>query len=297
MKKLTLIFSAIILFASCNRNGEKADAFGNFEAVSTIISAESSGKLIEFNLNEGQLLEKGQIIGIIDTTSLYLNLKQVLAQKNSVSSKSSNIISQVRVIEEQKASLETERKRVANLLKDSAATQRQMDDIEGKIKVFDKQIDQVVTQNRNIFDDLKVFDAQVNILKNQISKCYIVNPFKGNVIVKYAEAFEMAVPGKPLYKISDLSVMNLKAYISETQLNEIKIGQKLKVYIDAQDGKMQEFEGTLIWISDKAEFTPKTIQTKDERINLVYAIKISVKNDGQIKIGMPAEVNFDSKEN
>lgn len=295
MEKTYLTLIAIIFLFSCNKNGEKADAYGNFEAETTIISAESMGKLIAFNVEEGETLEKNKIVGVIDTSALYLSKKQVISKKNAVSSKSSNILSQVKVIEEQKSILETEEKRVYNLLKDSAATQRQMDEIEGKIKVFEKQIAQVITQNKNIFDELKVFDAQLNILNYQISNCYIKNPFRATVIIKYAEQYELVMPGKPLYKISDLSVMNLKAYISETQLNEIEIGQKVKVYIDKENDKMNEFDGKLTWISDKAEFTPKTIQTKEERVNLVYAIKIKVKNDGRIKIGMPAEVIFSTE--
>lgn len=292
MRKTLIIICVVLINFSCNKNGDKADAYGNFESVTTTISAESGGKLINFEIEEGDIIEKGITVGIIDTTSLYLQKMQIIAQKNAISSKSSNVMSQIKVIEEQKASVETERKRLIKLLADSAATQRQMDEVEGKINVLNRQIEQVMTQNRSIFDELKIFDAQLNIINNQIEKCYIKNPYKASVVVKYSEKYEIAVPGKPLYKIADLSEMNLKAYISETQLNSIQIGQEVEIAIDDELEEMHKFKGKVLRISDKAEFTPKTIQTKEERVNLVYAVTISVKNDGKLKIGMPAEVYF-----
>ncbi len=215
-----------------------------------------------------------------------------MAKKRAVSSKFSDIIAQVNVIAEQKAVLSKEINRVENLLKDSAATQKQLDDLNGKKQILNKQTTQVKIKNQSIFDELKVFDTQLNILNDLISNSIVINEVNGTVLVKYSELYEIAMPGKPIYKIADLSELNLRAYVSGTQLGEIKIGEIVKVYTDRAENGQTAHEGKIIWISEKAEFTPKTIQTKKERVNLVYAIKIKVKNDGSLKIGMPAEVIF-----
>lgn len=291
-KTISIIIIGILFFSSCGNNNDKADAYGNFEAKEIIISSELPGKIIHFNIEEGQTLNKNTEVCIIDTSDFALKLKEIQAHKNATASKYSNILAQVNVLEEQKKVLKKENNRITNLLKDSAATQKQADDINGKLNILNKQIEQVKTQNKNLFDQLKIFDIQTENIKNQIRKSKIINPVNGTVLTKYSEESEMTTPGKPLYKIADLTEITLRAYVSGTQLNEIKIGQKVNVFIDKTKDELIKYTGTVSQISDKAEFTPKIIQTKDERVNLVYAIKIRVKNDGKIKIGMPGEVIF-----
>jgi len=288
---LILIISSVIL-NSCNNNNGKADAYGNFEAKEIIVSAETAGKILKFPIEEGQKLSENTLVCLIDTSDLFLKKKVIKAQKDALASKYSGIIAQINVSEEQKKVLEIEKNRITNLLKDSAATQQQADNINGKISVLSKQIKQIKTQNKNLFEQLKVFDIQKETIDNQIRKSKIINPVNGTVLTKYAEENELAMPGKPLYKIADLTEMKLRAYISEQQLSSIKTGQKVKVYIDEDNDDMKEYEGIISQISSEAEFTPKIIQTKEERVNLVYAIIIRVKNDDKIKIGMPGEVVF-----
>ncbi len=293
MKNLLLgITLGIILISGCNNNDDKADAYGNFEVKDIIISSEIPGKILKFSIEEGQKVNKNQLVCLIDTSDLFLKKKIIIAQKEALASKFSGIIAQVNVLEEQKKVLEIEKKRIDNLLKDSAATQKQADDIKGKINILNKQIQQVKTQNNNLFSQLKVYDVQKESIDNQIQKSKIINPINGTILTKYAEENENTMPGKPLYKIADLSEMKLRAYISGNQLNKIKIGQKVKVFTDTEEDNMKEYEGIVTQISDEAEFTPKIIQTKEERINLVYSIIVKVKNDGSLKIGMPGEMRF-----
>ena len=294
-KIFSILAISIFLISACGNNNDKADAYGNFEAVETIISSQTAGTILKCNINEGDVLQTGETAYIIDTLSLLLQQQQILSQKNAVSSKFSSIIAQVDVLNQQKKVLLKEQNRVNNLLKDSAATQKQLDDINGKMNILNTQIHQVKTQNQSLFQELKVFDAQTKSILNLIQKSTIINPINGTVLVKYSEQFEITAPGKPLYKIADLSEIILRAYISGTQLGEIKIGQTVNVFIDKTEDENTKYAGTISWISDKSEFTPKIIQTKEERINLVYAVKIKVKNDGSIKIGMPGEVQFSSK--
>ncbi len=291
-KIISIIIIGTIFIASCEDKNDKADAYGNFEAIETIISSQTAGTILKCYINEGEILQKGDTAYIIDTVALLLNKQQILSKKNVVSSKFSNIIAQVDVLNKQKDVLLKEKNRILKLLKDSAISQKQLDDIEGKISVLSTQIMQVKTQNKSIFEELKVYDAQTKSIQDLIQKSIIINPINGTVLTKYSEQYEIAGPGKPLYKIANLSEIILRAYISGTQLNEIKIGQKVSVYIDKTEDKNKKYEGTITWVSNKAEFTPKIIQTKEERVNLVYAIKVKVKNDGSIKIGMPGEVIF-----
>ena len=291
-KIISIIITGSLLIASCGNNNEDADAYGNFEAVETIISSQTAGTILKSNINEGDVLKTGDTTYIIDTVALILQKQQVLSQQKAVSSKFSGIIAQINVLKKKKEVLLIEQNRITNLLKDSAATQKQSDDINGKMNILNTQINQVKTQNQSLFEELKVFDAQTKTIQNLVQKSTVINPINGTVLVKYAEQYEITVPGKPLYKIADLSEIILRAYISGTQLNEIKIGQSVDVFIDKNEDENIKFKGTISWISDKAEFTPKIIQTKEERVNLVYAVKIKVKNDGTIKIGMPGELKF-----
>jgi len=291
--KITKLILGILLIAStlisCNDDNNKADGYGNFEATETTISAEGNGKLLQFTIEEGQTIQKGTVVGLIDTIQLSLKKEQLIASKNSIGSKSKNVLSQINVLKAQLKTAEISKTRIENLIKSNAGTQKQLDDINGQINVINQQIRSVETQNAPILNEIKSIDAQLKQLEDQLQKSIITNPVKGTVLVKYAEPYEITSFGKPLYKIADLNTMDLRVYISETQLSSIKIGQKVTVKIDAGEA-MKSFDGIITWVASEAEFTPKIIQTKEERINMVYAVKINVKNDGSLKIGMPAEM-------
>lgn len=291
-----LIALSAILF-SCNENNEKSDAYGNFEATEIIISAETNGRIIRFDVEEGQELKSGQQVGLIDTTELYLKSEQLRAQKKAVATRSPGVAAQIEVQFQQKANLEVERARIDKMFRDKAATQKQVDDIKGAIDLVDRQIASIKTQQSGIVEEKEVVQKQIAVTREALSKCRIINPTYGTVLVKYAETGELAMPGKSLYKLADLSQMELRVYVSGDQLPNIKIGQKVQVLVDKDSKINQVMDGVVNWISQKAEFTPKIIQTKEERVNLVYAIKIRVPNDGRIKISMPGEVNFTSKSN
>lgn len=286
---LTALFF-IITLSACNSDNSKADAYGNFEAVETIISSEANGKLISFNISDGDVLNSDDVVGLVDTIQLHYQRQQALSKMAVVQSKFSNVLAQVDVINEQILILEKEKARVENLLKSKAATQKQLDDIVGQISVLNKQMMTVKTQNSSIFAEIESVESSLDIIDEQIARSVITNPVEGTVLEKYVEPFEIVSVGKPLYKIADLSLMNIRAYISGEQLDNFKIGQKVNVEIDANSDSNHTYEGTVVWIASEAEFTPKIIQTKEERVSLVYAIKVKVINDGKIKIGMPGEV-------
>lgn len=290
--KITKIIIGLLLFGNlfvgC-KNNEKADGYGNFEATEITISAENSGKLIQFNVEEGQVLKKGDFVGFIDTIPLSLKRDQLLASKAIVYSKSGSVLSQKNVLNAQLKSAIVNKNRIENLIRENAGTQKQLDDINGEINVIQKQIKSVESQNSPVLDELESIDVQLKQVEDLLQKSKIINPVNGTVLTKYAEVNELTSFGRPLYKIADLSTMELRVYVSETQLSNIKIGQEVTVKIDASDA-MKNFKGSITWVSSEAEFTPKIIQTKEERVNLVYAVKIDVKNDGSLKIGMPAEM-------
>lgn len=288
MKKTAILLTAIILI-SCNKNSEKADAYGNFEATEITVSSESNGKIEFLNVEEGEQLKKGSLVGLIDTLQLHYNREQLKASIETVQSKSTSVLSQINVLNEQLKTAKIEQTRIQNMYAENAATKRQIDEIDGKVKVIEKQISSVQTQNAPILNEIKSIKVQIEKLDDQIKKSKISNPVDGTVLTKYAEPSEITAFGKPLYKIANLNEMELRVYVTETQLAQIKIGQKVTVAIDA-DNDTKKYEGNITWISAQAEFTPKVIQTKEERANLVYAVKVAVKNDGSLKIGMPAEV-------
>lgn len=292
MKTKYLILILPVLFSACTGNENNADAYGNFEAKEVIVSAEAQGKIIEFTVEEGQSLTKGQNLGFIDTVQKSIQREQLWAQRQAIASKKLNVNAQINVQEQQKSLFEIEKNRVDQLYKDNAATQQQFDDISGKYDVLEKQIIATKTQISSIAREMEVVDKQMKLVSEQISRAKIINPINGTVLEKYLEENEIAIPGKALYKIARLDLIELRVYASGAQLPELKIGQKVKVYIDKDQESNQEYEGEVFWISDQAEFTPKIIQTKEERVNMVYAVKIRVKNDGKIKIGMPGEVMF-----
>ena len=288
MKKI-ITFLIVASLISCNKNNEKADGYGNFEAIEVTISAEANGKIEYLKLEEGDILEPKTQVGLIDTTQLHFNKQQLIASKSTVYSKSANVLSQIIVLQEQLKTTQIEKKRIQNMFAENAATKRQVDEIDGKVSVIQEQIKSVQTQNAPIINEVKSIDVQIEKINDQIQKSKIINPIKGTVLAKYSESNEVTAFGKPLYKIADISEMTLRVYISETQLSQIKVGQNVSVKIDTEK-EMKTFPGTITWISSSAEFTPKVVQTKEERVNLVYAVKVKVKNDGTLKIGMPAEM-------
>ena len=292
MKTKLLVIVIFVLMAACSRNNNGSDAYGNFEAKEIIVSAEAQGRLIQLNIEEGDLLEENKHVGTIDTSIQYLQKQQLIAQKQAVSSKITNVNAQVAVQEEQKQNLLNEKTRIEKLYADKAATQQQFDDINSKYDILVKQIAATKTQISSIVQELNVVDKQIDLLNEQSKKAMIENPIKGTVLEKYIEAGEIAVMGKALYKIARLDEIDLRVYVSGAQLPNIKIGQTVKVFADKDKDSNQEYQGVISWISDQAEFTPKIIQTKEERVNMVYAVKVRVKNNGHFKIGMPGEVKF-----
>tara|TARA_R110000868_G_scaffold282609_2_gene542896 strand:+ start:1433 stop:2338 length:906 start_codon:yes stop_codon:yes gene_type:complete len=283
---LSIVFAALF---SCGKNNGKADGYGNFEATEITVSSENSGKLLMFNIEEGQNLTKDLFIGYIDTIPLSLKREQIVISKAVLNSKSKGVLSQISVLNAQMATAKKNQNRIENLIKDNAATQQQLDNITGEINVLKQQIRSIEIQNAPVVNELKNIDIQLKQIDDQIQKSIITNPINGTVLTKYAEPNEITSFGKPLYKIADLSTMELRVYLSEPQLASIKIGQEVTVKIDDSD-TMKSFKGTVDWIASEAEFTPKIIQTKEERVALVYAVKIKVTNDGSLKIGMPAEM-------
>ena len=288
MKKTITILLIATLF-SCNKNKEKADGYGNFEATEITIASEANGKIEFLKVEEGAVLEPQTQVGLVDTTQLYFAKQQLVASKSTISSKSANVLSQKNVLYEQLKTAKIESNRIHNMFAENAATKRQVDEIDGKVKVIEEQIKSVGTQNAPIINDVKSVEVQIAKINDQIAKSKIINPIKGTVLAKYAEPNEVTAFGKPLYKIADISEMTLRVYISEKQLSEIKIGQKVTIKMDGVE-EMKSYPGRISWIASSAEFTPKIIQTKEERVNLVYAVKVKVKNDGSLKIGMPAEM-------
>lgn len=273
----------------CSNSNGKADGYGNFEATEVNVSVGNSGKLFQFDVNEGDELKKGAFIGYVDTIPLDLKRQQLKVSKAVISSKSKGVLSQIDVLNAKLKTAMTNKERAENLLKDNAGTQKQLDDINGEIDVLQQQKQSVEIQNAPTINEIKSIDVQVMEIEDLIHKSKIINPIDGTVLAKYAEATEIISTGRPLYKIADLSSMNLRVYVSERQLPDIKIGQEVTVKIDSKED-MKSYPGTITWIASEAEFTPKIIQTKDERVSLVYAVKIRVKNDGSLKIGMPAEM-------
>ncbi|HMI08633.1 MAG TPA: HlyD family efflux transporter periplasmic adaptor subunit [Flavobacterium sp.] len=296
MNTKSIVAIAAIMLASCGNKENQFDATGTFETVETIVSAEANGTIKAFNIEEGQQLKAGQAIGYIDTIQLSLKKKQFQAQISSVLSRKPNINAETAALQEELKHAKSEQNRVASLVKADAATRKQLDDATSQIEVIRKRItaqqSTLGTATSGLNEDAQSLKVQVDQIDDQIAKSKIVNAINGSVITKYAEANEMAAIGKPLYKIADMSTVILRAYITGNQFAKVKTGQQVTVYVDSDSENYRKYQGIVEWISDKAEFTPKTIQTKDERANLVYAIKVRVKNDGLLKIGMYGEIRF-----
>jgi HlyD family secretion protein len=296
-KNLTIQLLALsaILF-SCKNNGTDSDASGTFEATETVISAEAAGKILAFDIDEGDVLSAGQTIGYIDSTQLYLSKLQLQQNQKAILSGRPDTKVQIEALQKELDNAISDKQRIENLVKGNVASQKQLDDANTRIAILQSKIaatkSTLTTTTSTINEQSGTVAIQLASVEDQLRKCRIVNPVNGTILTKYANTFEVAAPGKPLYKIADLTQMYLRAYITASQFSKTKIGDKVKVIIDSENGITKEYDGVIEWISSKSEFTPKTIQTKDERANLVYALKIKVPNDGQIKIGMYGEVRF-----
>ena len=302
----------IVLFQliACGKKTSEFDAQGSFEAEEVMVAAEVSGKIISLDVEEGDSLSALQVVGKIDDNNLSLQKEQVAASIDALSQKTTNVQPQVDLLNEQLAlqavqlkNAQKELVRVEGLYKKDAATAKQVDDLKYQVETLQKQIDVTgeqiqlqkainTSQNRSILSEKKPLEKKAAQIDDMVAKASVINPLGGIVITRYAEAGEIAQAGKALYKIADLTELTLRAYITGDQLTTLKLGQPVKVFIDNGSDTYKEYLGVLTWIASKAEFTPKTIQTKDERANLVYAVKIKVKNDGLLKIGMYAEVKF-----
>ncbi|MGZ3882334.1 MAG: HlyD family secretion protein [Flavisolibacter sp.] len=313
MKKIIIPLSLTFVILSCGNKKEEFDASGSFEADEVVVSSELGGQILQLNVNEGDSLSQGQVVGMIDSTNLALQKEQVKATIRSLSEKTNNVQPQVELLQNQLLvqqsqlkNLLHEKDRTERLVKADAATGKQLDDINSQIDVLHRQMqvteqqiavqkNNTSTQNRSILSETAPLEKQEAQVQERISKSRIVNPINGTVITKYAEQGEITSPGKALYEIANLSFLNLKAYVTGAQLSQIKLGQQVKVLVDNGANNYRSYTGTITWISDKAEFTPKTIQTKEERANLVYAVKIKVKNDGYLKLGMYGEVQLETR--
>ena len=293
--KINYIISLLVLasfFTSCSNSEKKSDAYGNFEATEIIVAAQANGELLKFELQEGDILTKKQIVGLVDTIDLYLNKKLLNQQIHTISSNLVSINSEIEVQNQQLENNQINQSRIQKMYNQDAATKKQLDDINGLVDLNKKMITAVVSKKQNILDQINGVGIQIEQIDEAISKCIITSPSNGTVMVKYSEQGELAGVGKPLFKLADVKNIKLKAYISGAQLPDVKLGDVVEVVFDKSNTENSLTKGKVVWISSTAEFTPKTIQTKEERVNLVYAIKILVKNDGRIKVGMPGEVNF-----
>lgn len=295
-RNLLGLCSLLALFSACGNGAPKYDATGTFETTEVLVSAEASGRLLYFDIEEGMLLKAGEEVGVVDTVQLYLKKLQLEASLKSVEEQRPDILKQVAATKEQISAAQRERNRVANLLKVGAANQKQLDDAEDQLEVLRKQL---VAQNSTLSNSHQSLTwqsssvgIQVAQVEDQLKKCYITSPITGTVLAKYAEAGELTAMGTPLFKVADTEQMYLRAYITSEQLSQVKLGQKVTVFSDYGTDEHKQYPGVVTWISDTSEFTPKTILTKNERANMVYAVKIAVHNDGLLKIGMYGGVEF-----
>lgn len=292
MKKVLYIAVSLLAIA-CSKEAE-FDAQGTFEATEVVVSSEATGRILNFDIEEGMTIVANQAVGTIDSLQLHLQRKQLLAQQSALLTSRPDVKKQVASLREQIVKQKSELRRVENMLSDGAATQKQKDDIEAQIKILEGQLEatlSTLSKNTSTINDNSVaLEAQIAALDDRISKCRILSPVGGTVLVKYAEAGELASVGKPMMKIADLKNIYLRAYFTSDQLANIKLGDEVKVVADFGGEERYDYTGRVAWISSESEFTPKTIQTKDSRANLVYAVKIAVENDGRLKIGLAGEV-------
>ncbi|MBQ4445004.1 MAG: HlyD family efflux transporter periplasmic adaptor subunit [Prevotella sp.] len=296
MKKIYIIASIVLLLTACGKKEKEYDATGTFEATETTVSAEQSGTLLSFSLNEGDEVEEGREVGLIDTTQIWLKIQQTRATKAVYNSQKPDMEKQIAATRQQLAKAQTEQRRYQELVNDGAAPRKMLDDAVSQVQVLQRQlaaqISSLSTSTDALNKQMAATDVQVNQLRDQLQKCHIYTPVAGTVLEKYVERGEFVATGKPLFKVADTRQMYLRAYVTSAQLQHIKVGQTVKVFADYGNGQRKAYDGRVSWISSRSEFTPKTILTDDERADLVYAVKIAVKSDGYIKIGMYGEVKL-----
>lgn len=286
-----------LLLTACDNKTKEYDATGTFEATETTVFAEQSGALLIFGVSEGDKLEQGQEIGLVDTTQIWLKMKQLGAAKQVYQSQKPDMQKQIAATRQQLAKAQQEQRRYKELVADGAAPSKMLDDATSQVQVLQRQLDAQVsslnTQLSTLNSQMAATDVQVSQLRDQLRRCHVVSPIGGTVLEKYVEQGEFVTTGKPLLKLADTEHMFIRAYVTSAQLQSVKVGQKVRVFADYGDGQKKEYEGTVSWISSRSEFTPKTILTDNERADLVYAVKIAIKNDGYAKIGMYGEVKFE----
>ena len=296
MKKLMIMAAGLVMLASCGNNEKEYDATGVFEATEVTVAAEQSGVLMRFDVNEGDEIALGKEVGLVDTTQIWLKIQQAGATKTVYQSQKPDMEKQIAATRQQLAKARQDQQRYKELVADGAAPSKMLDDATNQVAVLQKQLDAQIsslsTQLSTLNSQLSTVDVQVSQLEDQLQKCHITAPIKGTVLEKYVEKGEFVAVGKPLFKMADTQQMFIRAYVTSAQLKDIKVGQKAKVFADYGDNQKKEYEGTVSWISSRSEFTPKTIQTDDERADLVYALKVAIINDGYVKIGMYGEIKF-----
>ena len=289
---------AALMLAACGNNEKEYDATGTFETTETTVFAEQSGRLMSFSVNEGDETDASVEVGLIDTTQIWLKIQQLDATKKVYNSQKPDMEAQIATTQQQLLKAQQEEQRYKELVTDGAAPSKMLDDASSNVKVLQKQLaaqqSALSTSTRSLDKQSDMVDVQVRQLRDQLRKCHIVTPAKGTVLEKYVERGEFVAAGKPLFKIGDTQNMYMRAYVTSVQLQHIKLGQKVKVFADYGDGQKKEYDGTVTWISSRSEFTPKTILTDDERADLVYAVKIAIKNDGYVKIGMYGKVKINN---
>lgn len=289
---------AALMLAACGNNEKEYDATGTFETTETTVFAEQSGRLMAFSVNEGDETDASVEVGLIDTTQIWLKIQQLDATKKVYNSQKPDMEAQIATTQQQLLKAQQEEQRYKELVTDGAAPSKMLDDASSNVKVLQKQLaaqqSALATSTRSLDKQSDMVDVQVRQLRDQLRKCHIVTPAKGTVLEKYVERGEFVAAGKPLFKIGDTQNMYMRAYVTSVQLQHIKLGQKVKVFADYGDGQKKEYDGTVTWISSRSEFTPKTILTDDERADLVYAVKIAIKNDGYVKIGMYGKVKINN---
>jgi len=296
MKKIFALAGVMLMMAACGNKEKEYDATGTFEATETTVYAEQNGALLTFSVNEGEVLEAGREVGLIDTTQTWLKIQQLGATKQVYQSQKPDMQRQIAVTRQQLVKARQEEQRYKELVADGAAPSKMLDDARSQVMVLQRQLDaqisSLTTSTRALDKQSAATDVQVNQLRDILRKCHIMTPTRGTVLEKYVERGEFVAAGKPLFKIADTENMFMRAYVTSAQLKDIKLGQKVKVFADYGDGQKKTYDGTISWISSRSEFTPKTILTDDERADLVYAVKIAIKNDGFVKIGMYGEVKL-----
>ena len=296
MKKLMIMAAGLAMLASCGNNEKEYDATGVFEATEVTVAAEQSGVLMRFDVNEGDEIALGKEVGLVDTTQIWLKIQQAGATKTVYQSQKPDMEKQIAATRQQLAKARQDQQRYKELVADGAAPSKMLDDATNQVAVLQKQLDAQVSalnsQISTLNSQISTTDVQVSQLMDQLQKCHITTPIKGTVLEKYVEKGEFVAVGKPLFKMADTQQMFIRAYVTSAQLKDIKVGQKAKVFADYGDNQKKEYEGIVSWISSRSEFTPKTILTDDERADLVYALKVAIKNDGYVKIGMYGEVKF-----